>query len=264
MHDNVRMKILAGFVAGFVLLAAMSVRGFPASVRDLGQPGTTIIAIQPAPGRFKSCIDKHMTPLNLLPGGSHAAAGITAHDWGPAHDSFLIVAASVQDTALWQDLANATWIAEGAREPERVIYVFTDTECTFCHALWLAMQPGLEHGNVQVRNILVAVIAPASLGRATAILTSGNPAKAWRTHERAFGHSPFKPLPSVPPRLRARITANQTLMARLGAPGTPAIIYQDRNGKIRAILGLPDKAMLREILGNGVPAVSEGMPHNPS
>ena len=119
--------------------------------------------------------------------------------------------------------------------------MFTDTECPYCHKLWLATQPLLAHGEVQVRHIIVAVIAPKSLNRAAAILDARDPQAALHQHESSFGHSTIAPAATVPPATATRIAANTALMDKLGIQGTPATVYKDAAGRIQLLQGmLPD------------------------
>ncbi|HET7222119.1 MAG TPA: thiol:disulfide interchange protein DsbG [Rhodanobacteraceae bacterium] len=252
---NRTLKTGQGLIVCLLCTAAAQAQGLPPPVQALVDRGITIVGTMPAPAGFKGYVGEfagQKTPVYLLPDGRHTTVGVLYDEHGKdlTNAAFRAATAPRPDPALWDSLGNATWIAEGAAEPERVVYVFTDTECPYCHRLWLALQPWLKRGKAQVRNVIVAVIAPESLGRGAAVLTADDPATAWRAHESAFGRSPVKPLASVDPQVRAKIEANRSLMARLGAFGTPAIVYRDRSGRIRMELGLPDQAGLQAIFGH--------------
>lgn len=247
------MKTGLGLIVCLLCTAAQA-GNLPPPVQALVDRGITIVGAMPAPAGFKGYVGEfadQKTPVYLLPDGRHTTVGVLYDEHGKdlTNAAFRAAIAQRPDPALWDYLGDATWVAEGATEPERVVYVFTDTECPYCHRLWLTLQPWLKRGKVQVRDVIVAVIAPESLGRGVAVLTSNDPATAWHTHESAFGHSPVKPLASVDPQMRAKIEANQSLMTRFGAFGTPAIVYRDGSGRIRMELGLPDQATLQAIFG---------------
>ncbi|MGH8216094.1 MAG: thiol:disulfide interchange protein DsbG [Rhodanobacteraceae bacterium] len=249
------MSCCLGLVACLFWTVAAHAGDDPAPIRALVDRGITIVGRMPAPPGFKGYIGEfagQMTPVYLLPDGRHTTVGVLYDEHGKdlTNAAFRAATASVPDPALWKQLGQSAWFAEGASEPERVVYVFTDTECPFCHKLWLTLRPYLHRGGVQVRDVLVAVIAPESLGRGAAVLAARDPSVAWRIHELAFGHTPVKPLASVDPRMRAKFGANKALMARFGAFGTPAIVYRDGKGAIRMVLGLPDEATLKAIFGN--------------
>jgi thiol:disulfide interchange protein DsbG len=179
----------------------------------------------------------------LLPDGQHAVVGTLFDAAGKdlTRDPLEAASTPALDEATWARLAKATWIAEGAAHPKRIVYVFTDTECPYCHKLWQATQPLLTRGDVQVRHVMVAVIAPQSAARAAAVLDAPDPKAAMHRHETAFGHSPVAPLKSVSPATARRIEDNNALMDSLGISGTPATIYKDAQGKIHMAVGmLPD------------------------
>ncbi|MCW8807151.1 MAG: thiol:disulfide interchange protein DsbG, partial [Rhodanobacter sp.] len=195
---------------------ASSTHDHPAPVRPLGGKGSIAIAgAQSAP-----------------PGGTGAAG------------------APARDASIWAELAKASWIAEGSVKPTRIVYVFTDTECPYCHQLWQAIQPLLIGGDVQVRQIVLAVIAPASRGRAAAILDAASPARALSQHEGSFGHSPIKPESTVSAATARRLAANIDLAERLGIHGLPVTVVRDSAGKILQLPGLLPSSRLKAIFGS--------------
>jgi thiol:disulfide interchange protein DsbG len=151
----------------------------------------------------------------------------------------------------WKALGESTWIAEGAsKNPEHIVYVFTDTECPYCHKLWLAMRPYLADGTrVQVRNIPVAVISEDSEPRAQAILMQKDPAAAFAKHEAAFKSGGIAKATTLSPDISAKLEKNQALMSEFGLRGTPAILYLDADGKMRGAQGSPSPAALAAIMG---------------
>lgn len=245
----------------FVLMAALlAVAGvqaqetLPAPVRALVAQGIRIRGPMPAPDGYKGYVGTYRgepMPVYLLPDGRHAMIGSLYDAAGNdlTSDAFSEASAPKLGAADWKALADAAWIAEGAKREGRVVYVFTDTECPYCHRLWQKLQPYLASGDVQVRNVMVAVIAPKSLPRAAAILGAKNPAAALRAHEQAFGHSPVAADGPVADALHAKIMANSRLMDRMGASGTPAIVYRDAGGRVRIVTGLPDDARIARIFG---------------
>lgn len=249
------MKHWLTLIGCFLCAAGVQAQNYPAPIQALVAKGITIKSEMPAPPGFKGYVGEfsgQLTPVYLLPDGRHTTVGVLYDEHGKDLTNAAFRAATLPklDPALWNQLAQSTWIAEGTAKPERVVYMFTDTECPYCHELWLAAQPYLRQGNVQLRNIIVAVIAPASLGRGAAVLTAKDPTATMRTHELAFGHSPIKPLASVDQKMRAKFEANKTLMTSIGAFGTPVTLFEDQDGQVRMILGVPDKATMQAIFGD--------------
>jgi thiol:disulfide interchange protein DsbG len=153
-------------------------------------------------------------------------------------------------------LQRAHWIAVGSPNPRHVLYEFTDANCPYCHALWLAMAPYYRRG-VQVRHLLVGVISASSPGKAAAILEARDPAAALRANEalwgtRADGGGGIAPLVHPGFKEMSEIIDNDMLMQDFGISGTPALIYEDRQGKVHLVEGLPGKADLTEIVKTAI------------
>jgi Protein-disulfide isomerase len=244
------IRRLAALTVFFV--AGLHAQDYPAPVQALVAKGVTIQAVLAAPPGFKGYVGDYQgqrMPVYLLPDGQHVLLGtlLDAHGNDLTQAPMQEAAQRQIPASTWDDLAKASWIAEGSTHPQRIVYVFTDTECPYCHKLWQATQPMLAAGSVQVRHIIVAVIAPASRHRAAAILDARDPAAALRLHESTFEHSAVQPEAKVPPATATRIAANTALMEKLGIEGTPATVYRDANGSLRILAGLPPVDVLRRI-----------------
>ena len=88
------------------------------------------------------------------------------------------------------------------------------------------------------------------MGRAAAVMLSRDRAAALRENEVGYraetydgGIAPAKNAPS------AQFEANTKLMERFGVPGTPALVWKDKAGKIRVKLGMPRLSQLPAITG---------------
>ena len=236
----------------FCFVTSAFAQDYPAPIKALVNKGIAVNGPLSAPTGFKGYVgDYHgqSIPVYLLPDGQHVVIGtlFDAHGNDLTQKSLSDAATPNVAATTWDDLGKATWIAEGSTHPKRIVYVFTDTECPYCHKLWQAIQPMLVGGNVQVRHIIVAVIAPRSLNRAAAILDARDPAAALRQHETSFGHSTIQPEAIVPAATAKRIAANTALMDKLGIQGTPATVHKDAAGKIQIEPGMMPEDEIREI-----------------
>jgi thiol:disulfide interchange protein DsbG len=238
----------------FSLTACAQAQDVPAPIRALAGKGIAIKATLPAPAGFKGFVGSYQgqnLPVYLLPDGKHVVIGSVFDENGNnlSQASFQAATRPGVTEASWNKLAQSTWIAEGSAKPRRIVYVFTDTECPYCHKLWLATQPLLAGSDVQVRNIMVAVIAPQSLNRAAAVLDSNDPLATLQQHEKSFGHSSVEPAKTVPSATAKHIAANIALMEELNIHGTPAVIYKDSTGQVRMLQGMPSDDRLKSIFG---------------
>lgn len=155
--------------------------------------------------------------------------------------------------AVWQQLERSHWIADGSAKAPRVVYVFTDANCPYCTKFWSDTRPWVDSGKVQLRHLLVGIIAPSSPGKAATLLTQKDPSAALAAYERGqLGEArqtiasgdpqplqggTLKPLATIPPAIRAEIDANQKLMASLHIPGTPGVVWRDGAGAVYAVMG---------------------------
>lgn len=161
-------------------------------------------------------------------------------------------AAAADAQKLFAALEKADAVHEGAADPKRVLYVFFDANCYYCHLTWKALQPYEKEG-LQVRWVPVAYQRPTSLGRAAAIMQARDRAAALRANESRYDAAQFDggiaPWHDVPAKLSAQIEANTELMQAFGAPGTPALVWKEPAGAIRVKAGVPRLSELPRITG---------------
>jgi thiol:disulfide interchange protein DsbG len=149
---------------------------------------------------------------------------------------------------VWSALDKSAWIVEGNPKATQVVYIFTDTECKYCRQLWHDMQPYLAKGKLQSRHVMVAVISDDSAGRGAAVMDSAHPAAALKDNENSKLPR-LAPELAIPRSTLKDLDDNAQLMHRLGAQGTPVIVYQDDTGKSIVLQGIPPAEMLAKIFG---------------
>ncbi|KAF5308370.1 hypothetical protein FQR65_LT18201 [Abscondita terminalis] len=81
---------------------------------------------------------------------------------------------------IWKSLEKSTWIQDGDTNAKKIVYVFNDPNCPYCHTFWQQARPFVASGKVQLRHIMVGVIRPSSKGQAATILNSANPAEIFK------------------------------------------------------------------------------------
>ncbi|MBP0623340.1 thiol:disulfide interchange protein DsbG [Cupriavidus consociatus] len=155
-------------------------------------------------------------------------------------------------SSTFAEVEKSSYVVEGTvKAPKRILYVFTDAECPYCHLAWKALQP-YEAAGLQVRWVLVAVIKPSSLPKAIEILAADDRTGTFRALEQSQG-KPWRPSHGIDDRTRQSIVANlqrnQALMERLQFGGTPGFVWKDEKGEIRRQPGLPRLAELPSITG---------------
>ena len=147
-------------------------------------------------------------------------------------------------------LEKADVVVEGPAKPKQTVYVFFDPNCWYCNLTWKALQP-YERQGLQVRWVPVAYQKESSATRVAAIFGAKDRLEAFRKNERHYHEGSYdggiQPARVVTPKLAAALTANLKLMQRLGAPGTPALVWRDGRGSTRVKVGRPSNAELEAI-----------------
>ena len=157
-----------------------------------------------------------------------------------------LAAPAGQGDKLWERLEAAPWIALGAKDPERIVYAFTDPNCPYCNLLWRASKPYYAEG-LQVRHLLVGILKPSSPGKAAAILGADEPAKALRRHERTHPTGGIEPEPDPADRVTSQLARNRQLMGRLGIRATPGLVFRTADGGVRTLMGMPKIGKIHRI-----------------
>jgi thiol:disulfide interchange protein DsbG len=154
--------------------------------------------------------------------------------------------------ALYATLEKANAVVEGAKDPKRVLYVFWDANCWYCHLTWKALQP-YEKAGLQVRWVPVAYQKDNSAALAAAVMGARDRVAALRENETRYRSKSYdggiKAAAQVPADLAIELEENMTLMGRFGMSGTPALVWKDSGGRVRTNLGMPPLSKLPAITG---------------
>jgi len=226
---------------------------YPAVIRSLQQQGLgDVQEFKAGPGLrgFAGMAGEDPTTVYVMPDGN-AIVGTRISPDGRVVDEPLVqkLMAKPMSDALWNKLGSSTWIRDGKADAPRVVYMFSDPNCPYCHRFWAAARPWVDAGKVQLRNLLVGVIKPDSSTKAAAILGASDRTAALEQNEHNFEKGGITPAASVPPDVRKILGTNQAFMAELGFQGTPGIVYQDEKGLVQRLTGMPQPEDLGKILG---------------
>ncbi|MEW9150461.1 thiol:disulfide interchange protein DsbG [Acinetobacter indicus] len=154
----------------------------------------------------------------------------------------------VKDAVLddvWKSLENSTWIQDGQKDAPRIVYVFSDPNCPYCHTFWQKARPWVKAGKVQLRHIQVAVIRDESSGQVATMLMAKNPQQVFTSYNANKGQNKLKITKNIPADIAAKIDANQELMAKYGFFATPSMVWKNQQGEFKSAQGMTED--LREI-----------------
>ena len=153
--------------------------------------------------------------------------------------------------ALFSALEKTDAVVEGSIPPKRILYVFFDANCWYCHLTWKALQ-AYEKAGLQVRWVPVAYQKESSTTKAAAIMQAKDRVAALRENETGYraqsydgGIAPMKASMTF----EAQLEANFELMVRFGVSGTPGLAWKDEKGRVRVRTGMPRLSQLPAITG---------------
>jgi thiol:disulfide interchange protein DsbG len=148
----------------------------------------------------------------------------------------------------WSRLEDSHWIQDGDPDAETVLYAFVDPNCPYCHRFRTAALPWINAGKVQIRHIVVGVLARDSVAKASTILGSKKPHGALIKNFETFRSGGIVPVQDASERGTSGVESNNRLMSELGVSATPGIYYKDGNGNVNMRLGLPPESEFQQIM----------------
>jgi len=251
-----RTRINFLFAAGSMLVMACSqakIADKPPALQALEDQGLTVMQEFKVGGglrAFAAAAGDRPVAVYVTGDGS-AIVGTRVNAKGEAVDDAVLgklVVKSVSDKA-WSQLESAKWVRDGNASAPRVVYVFTDANCPYCHRFWEASRPWVDAGKVQLRHIMVGVIREDSPAKAAAILDAADPSAALAENEKKHNRGGIAPAKSVPAGVQKMLDDNQMLMMTMGFRGTPGIVVRDGDGMLKKLKGMPQQDALADVLG---------------
>lgn len=153
---------------------------------------------------------------------------------------------------LLNNLAEASMVKEGSDLAPYKVMVFADPNCSACHYAYNVMKPFIEKGELQVSWIFVYFVQADSEGKAAAIMTAKDPAKAMAENEAGFDiqkeEGGIPALKEIPNAVSDKLKGNMDLMHRAGITGTPTILFWNKDQGLEVLTGFPSDfgAFLKE------------------
>ncbi len=157
--------------------------------------------------------------------------------------------------AMLQQMARTTAVTLGSGP--RVVDVFFDPNCPYCHRLYEDLQPWVGRQGLRLRWIPVAVLAPGSEGKAAAMLQAPDRRKALARNEDDYNENPragsgggLVPAARVAAATREELARNLKVLHAAGAYfAFPMMVWRDKSGHAQMFLGAPrDAAQLKALL----------------
>ncbi|WP_186057991.1 thiol:disulfide interchange protein DsbG [Burkholderia gladioli] len=147
-------------------------------------------------------------------------------------------------TEFKKNLEDANAVAEGGKEIEngKVVYIFMDPNCVFCHLLWKALRH-YEAAGAAIKWIPIGILRKNSENMAAQLLESVDGRAALSQLENNFSMASesggLSGNYAVSDSARKKISSNLGVFRAIGFSGTPAIVYQDDKGMLTGVQGMP-------------------------
>ena len=152
-------------------------------------------------------------------------------------------------------IGKATFIAEG--KGSRVIYIFFDPNCPFCHRLYGMLRPFVGKDDLQFRWVPLGMLTASSLPKAAAILQSPDPLLAFRKNEDDYDFAAngqpgggIEPARTIGAKARSALTANLAIYNSQKLFGVPVVLWRKPDGTAAMFVGVPDQARLDALLAS--------------
>ena len=181
-----------------------------------------------------------------------AALVASAMAWSPAREA---PSPGQLADAMLHEMTQTTAVTLGSGP--RVVDVFFDPNCPYCHELYEDLRPWIGSQGLRLRWIPVAVLARSSEGKAAAMLQAADPARALARNESEYGRNPragsgggLVPATRVTPATREELARNLKVLHAAGAYfAFPMMVWRNPSGQARMFLGAPrDAAQLKAML----------------
>ncbi|MFC0180905.1 thiol:disulfide interchange protein DsbG [Thorsellia kenyensis] len=227
---------------------------YPEAIQHWQKEGVSIVSQFDAPNGMQGYTGMYEgvgITLYLLPDKQHVLWGELYDKEGKDLSAVALEKAIYAPMAakLWERMESSQWIQDGDKNAKQIIYVFMDPNCPYCNEFWQAARPFVDSGKVQLRHIMVGILADDSSAKAAAILTAKSPAEMLKNYEA----SREKTVLDIPEKIDAKtlstLESHLQIMDALGASATPAIYYLNKEGRLQQQLGMPDEKQMKVIMG---------------
>lgn len=250
--------MLASLLAAHSTAVAAAPQKLPAVLDPLVTQGVKIIDQETAPGgltAYLGTLQGQPLALYVTADEKHVLVG-QMFDTAGKNMTRQLLTTNVMDVvnkAAWQQLENSHWVLDGKKDAPIILYTFTDPNCPYCHRFRQKALPWIKAGKVQLRHVVVGILAKDSPAKAATILGSSSPQVALINNYRSYDKGGIKANSKAEQKGRGAMLANNSLMRSLGLTGTPSTYYHSADGQVQVKQGLPTDAAMQIIMGGPKP-----------
>lgn len=138
---------------------------------------------------------------------------------------------------LMHDLSSASTVVVGTPSSPELLMVM-DPHCPHCQATWKALRDAVFKGGLHIRMIPIGDAGSDNERAAAFFLGVGDPLNVWDKYV-AGDRSQLAGTP--PAAALAAVRANHAVIDSWSIQQTPYIVYRAKDGKVKVVVGQPDK-----------------------
>ncbi|MFP3978792.1 thiol:disulfide interchange protein DsbG [Marinobacter sp. KMM 10035] len=244
--------------SGLLSLPALAQEKLPDPVQLLVDRGVTISATFEGPGGMTGYVGSMPggpVAFYLTPDKKHVIVGNMLDSRGENLTAPKIqeLVVGPQNEKAWGEIEKANWVRDGDANAPVIVYTFTDPNCPFCHRFRQAAEPWIDAGKVQLRHVMVGILAQDSLPKAATILGSNNPSEALKENQQNHAQGGVTVDRNIVSAHAKKIRQNNRLMSDLGLSATPSTYYKGADGSIQMKQGAPRSDEMEAIMGSPKP-----------
>lgn len=259
-NATLKQSLLAATLAasGLLSLPALAQEKHPDVVQLLVDRGVTIASTFDGPGGMTGYVGSMQggpVAFYLTPDKQHVIVGNMLNDEGENLTTPKIqeLVVGPQNEKAWGELEKANWVRDGNADAPVIVYTFTDPNCPFCHRFRKAAEPWIDAGKVQLRHVMVGILAQDSLPKAATILGADNPGEALRINQKNHDEGGIEIDRAIVSANAKQIRANNQLMSSLGLSATPSTYFKNSDDEIEMKQGTPRPDEMSAIMGGPRP-----------
>lgn len=151
----------------------------------------------------------------------------------------------------WPMIEQSHWVQDGSSDAELILYTFTDPNCPYCARFRQQVAPWIESNDIQLRHIMVGILAEDSLAKSAMILKSPSPQTLLKQQQDTIMTGGIDIDRTLMSEGYMAVKANNNLMGDLGFGGTPITVYRDGDGDIQTLQGILDQNKLNQLAEEG-------------
>lgn len=247
-----RRLLAFAFVTALLFPASSQADGKGTAIEELESQGVSLIHQFETPMGLKGYIGKaqgQTLTFYASPDDQYLILGTLMDRFGNNLSEKIVLDEIVRPRLedYWTGIEDAQWVQDGSPDADLIFYTFTDPNCPYCAHFRQQIHPWIESKEIQLRHIMVGMLAEDSIEKSAMILESANPGELLERQQKTMRQGGIETDPTLVSKGYVTVKEHNNLMGDLGFDGTPVTVYRDRSGQLQMIRGILDAGTLEKL-----------------